>query len=179
MSCVLANIILGPDGATVVDGSSRALSFPEDRKRFLQIRTLADVIIVGGNTARCEPYGITPIPLIVLSKTSDMGTAASNPMATSWNLNLEVALERIIDQYEHILLETGLSLLLPALEAGLVDVLYVTVADSLIRHPSERSISSPQAAVSLQSLTHGYTEYERHHVPGGSFITYHIAPSHD
>jgi hypothetical protein len=64
---VAANLVIGADGSTTRGGSSRGLSFEADRQRFHQLRGEFDVILVGGNTARSEPYSKTPIPLIVLT----------------------------------------------------------------------------------------------------------------
>jgi len=64
-----ANLIVGKDGSTTVAGSSTPLSTDEDRRRFHQLRTDADLILIGGNTARREPYKRTPIPLYILTHT--------------------------------------------------------------------------------------------------------------
>ncbi|MDX2381635.1 MAG: dihydrofolate reductase family protein [Acidimicrobiia bacterium] len=45
------------DGSTVVDGQSGGLGNANDAAVFRQLRSLADVIIVGSGTARAEEYG--------------------------------------------------------------------------------------------------------------------------
>ena len=45
------------DGSTVVDGASAGLSSENDSGVLLQLRAIADVIIVGAGTARGEGYG--------------------------------------------------------------------------------------------------------------------------
>ena len=59
-----ANLIVGKSGATTLAGSSIPLSDDEDRRRFKQLREESDLIIIGGNTARREPYKRTPIPAL-------------------------------------------------------------------------------------------------------------------
>ena len=51
--CMVASI----DGSTVVDGLSAGLSSDNDSSVLLQLRSIADVIIVGAGTARGEGYG--------------------------------------------------------------------------------------------------------------------------
>jgi riboflavin biosynthesis pyrimidine reductase len=51
--CMVASL----DGSTVVDGRSGALSSPTDSAVLLQLRTIADAIIVGAGTVRGEGYG--------------------------------------------------------------------------------------------------------------------------
>ncbi len=55
-----ANMVASVDGAAVVDGSSRALSSPADRRLLGLLRTLSDAVVVGAGTARAERYG--PVP---------------------------------------------------------------------------------------------------------------------
>lgn len=54
---VLANMVCGLDGATAVDGRVGLLSGPADRQLFKDLRSVADVIVVGAETARRERYG--------------------------------------------------------------------------------------------------------------------------
>ena len=54
---VRANMVQSADGAVAVDGRSGGLSGPADRLVFSVLRSLADVIVVGGSTARAERYG--------------------------------------------------------------------------------------------------------------------------
>jgi riboflavin biosynthesis pyrimidine reductase len=51
-----ANMVESADGAASVRGRSRGLSGPADRLVFAILRSLADVIIVGAQTARTERY---------------------------------------------------------------------------------------------------------------------------
>ena len=53
---VRANMIASVDGAIMVDGRTGGLSGPADRLVFAVLRSLADVIVVGAETARAERY---------------------------------------------------------------------------------------------------------------------------
>jgi riboflavin-specific deaminase-like protein len=54
---VLVNMVASVDGATSVDGLTRALGSPTDRMIFLHLRDLADAVLVGAATVRAERYG--------------------------------------------------------------------------------------------------------------------------
>ncbi len=54
---VMVCMVSGLDGSTVVGTTSRGLSNPADQQLLLLLRTMADVVLVGANTARIEGYG--------------------------------------------------------------------------------------------------------------------------
>ena len=54
---VRANMVTSADGAAAAKGVSSALSSEDDRQLFSVLRGLADVILVGAQTARVERYG--------------------------------------------------------------------------------------------------------------------------
>jgi riboflavin biosynthesis pyrimidine reductase len=54
---VLANMVAGVDGSTAIDGRVRDLSGSVDRQLFVDLRSVADVVLVGAETARREHYG--------------------------------------------------------------------------------------------------------------------------
>ena len=54
---VVANMVSSVDGAISLDGLSAGLSGPDDKAVFFQLRSLADVVLVGAGTAREENYG--------------------------------------------------------------------------------------------------------------------------
>ena len=54
---VLANMVSGLDGSTAIDGRVGALSSPTDRQLFVDLRSVADVVLVGAETVRRERYG--------------------------------------------------------------------------------------------------------------------------
>lgn len=50
-------MVAGIDGSTAIDGRVRELSSPTDRRLFVDLRSVADVVLVGAETARKEHYG--------------------------------------------------------------------------------------------------------------------------
>ena len=167
-SRVLANLIIGLDGSTTLNHRSAGLSFPEDRLRFHNLRSQSDVIVIGGNSARKEPYATTPIPLIVLSHADQIPKEIiANTQVSLWNKNITDALSDVKKIYSHILIEAGPSLLGPALKAGLIDELHICISN----------ISGGESQISLEEFTIGYTQIKREEVEGGVFITYIPAPT--
>jgi riboflavin biosynthesis pyrimidine reductase len=53
---VMANFVATIDGATVVDGGSRAINDPDDKAMFAALRSVPDFIVVGAGTVRAENY---------------------------------------------------------------------------------------------------------------------------
>src|ERR1700722_18281627 len=53
---VRANMVASVDGAAALEGRSGGLGGAADRKLFHVLRSLADVVLVGGGTARAEKY---------------------------------------------------------------------------------------------------------------------------
>lgn len=54
---VMANMVASVDGATAVDGESRALSGPADRRVFHHLRAVADAVMAAAGTVRADRYG--------------------------------------------------------------------------------------------------------------------------
>ena len=90
---VVATLVVGSDGSTSKESRSAGISSPEDRKAFLQRRREVDVIIVGGNTARHEPYNRTPVPLVVISR-SLVNPVQGNHLALFWNCSPVMAVDK-------------------------------------------------------------------------------------
>ena len=59
---VLSNMVCGLDGSTAIDGRVRELSSRADRELFIDLRSVADVVLVGAETARREHYGPPKLP---------------------------------------------------------------------------------------------------------------------
>jgi len=57
MPWVMLCMVSGLDGSTTVGTTSRGLSSSTDQQLLLTLRSFADVILVGANTARLEGYG--------------------------------------------------------------------------------------------------------------------------
>jgi riboflavin biosynthesis pyrimidine reductase len=126
-----ASLVVGSDGSTIKGGSSRGVSTPADRSIFLQRRALADVIIIGGNTARTEPYAHTPAPLVVISRGLE-NPLPVNPKAHIWNTTLAQALTRARDAFgPNILIEAGPAIIFELLHDKLIDDLYLSVTPEI------------------------------------------------
>ena len=131
---VSANLIVGIDGSTTANGSSTGLSNDEDRQRFHQLRGESDLILIGGNTARREPYKRTPIPLYILTH-SKVKLQPKNQLAKQFQLTPKQLLEEVGGKFESsselpikLLVEAGPKLLLEMISQSLVDYLYLTVS---------------------------------------------------
>ena len=113
---VRVNLVQGPGGVIADEtGSSRGISNSDDRKLLLHLRTLADVVLTDGETARLERYKIP--------KTSDLAVFTRKGYVpepgTSEHRLIEIADESIAHAvdvlktlgYQRILIEAGPNLL--------------------------------------------------------------------
>ena len=124
---IVATIVVGADGSSTINGSSSEVTSAADRATFLQRRRLVDCIIIGGNTARNEPYSKTPVPLVVVSKQEH----PQLPSAHVWDLDPKDALTRALQEFgANILIEGGAFFISHLLEQNLVDVLELSVTNS-------------------------------------------------
>jgi riboflavin biosynthesis pyrimidine reductase len=124
---VVATLVVGSDGSTAKDGSSRGVTSTLDRARFLERRRHVDAILIGGNTARTEPYRKTPVPVVVIS-TSMINALADNRQAYWWNASPSEAIERAHRLFgPTILIEAGRSIILELLSLKMIDRLELTV----------------------------------------------------
>jgi riboflavin biosynthesis pyrimidine reductase len=127
---IMANLVMGSDGSTTQAGSSKSLTSATDRARFHEIRALASAILIGGNTARNEPYATTPLPLIVITKTGQIPESVlANPQLHLWELDPISAIQKAKEQFgENILVEGGIELLKELLIANQIDQLFLTIS---------------------------------------------------
>ena len=124
---VVATLVVGSDGSTSKENRSAGISSPEDRKAFLQRRREVDVIIVGGNTARQEPYNRTPVPLVVISR-SLVNPVQGNHLALFWNCSPAKAVEKARTLFgKKILIEGGISMINELISLKLIDQLELSV----------------------------------------------------
>ena len=156
---VVANLLVGTDGSTTARGRSAGLSSPVDRKRFHQLRAMADYIVIGGNTARTEPYASTPVPLIVLTHGELPAEISANPLARAVSGPLAEVLDALAG---NILIEAGPTLLELAMRSHLVDELHLTITGAA---PGENQID-------ILALTNGYDEIDREEIAGEKFLTF-------
>lgn len=125
---VIATLVVGSDGSTAKDGTSRGVSSTVDRARFLERRRHVDAILIGGNTARSEPYRKTPVPVVVIS-TSMINSLADNRQAYWWNASPSEAVERAQRLFgPTILIEAGTSVIVELLNLGMIDRLELSVS---------------------------------------------------
>lgn len=122
-----ASLVVGVDGSTTKFGSSRGVSSRADRTVFLERRRGFDAIIIGGNTARTEPYSHSPVPLIVISR-STINPLPENPNVHVWNITPAQAISRArIEFGERILVEAGVGMIKELLAEKLIDEFFLTV----------------------------------------------------
>ena len=108
---VIASLVVGSDGSTSKDGRSAGVSSPADRRAFLARRRSADALLIGGNTARNEPYQKTPVPVVIVSK-SMLNPLSNNRLAHWWNCDPLEALARAQRLFgETIVIESGIAII--------------------------------------------------------------------
>lgn len=122
-----ASLVVGVDGSTTKFGSSRGVTSKADRTVFLERRRGFDAILIGGNTARNEPYCFSPVPLIVISR-STINPLPENPHVHVWNTTAAQAINRArIEFGERILVEAGGKIIKELLAEKLIDEFFLTV----------------------------------------------------
>ena len=128
-----ANLIVGNDGSTTANNSSIGLSTDEDRLRFQQLRSKSDLILIGGNTARREPYKRTLIPLCILTH-AKVRLQPKNQLAKQFSMSITELFSEISKNFPpadstspiNLLVEAGPILLKQMIELSLIDHLYLT-----------------------------------------------------
>jgi riboflavin biosynthesis pyrimidine reductase len=157
---VIATLVVGSDGSTAKDGSSRGVTSTLDRARFLERRRHVDAILIGGNTARTEPYRKTPVPVVVIS-TSMINALADNRQAYWWNASPSEALERARRLFgPTILVEAGASIINELIASGEVDRLELSVT----------RVSDGEDRINIEEMLSRFTHVE--HVTEGETIFY-------
>ena len=124
---IVATLVVGSDGSTSKKSRSAGVSSVADRQVFLQRRREVDCIIIGGNTARHEPYNRTPVPLVVISR-SLVNPVRGNHLALLWNCSPEQAVKKARIQFgDKILIEGGISMINELIDHGVIDQLELSV----------------------------------------------------
>lgn len=158
---VTVTLVTGSDGSTSKGGNSAGVSSAADRTSFLARRRAADCILIGGNTARTEPYQRTPVPVVVISK-SLINPLANNRLAHCWNLTPVKALDRAIKTFgPNVHVEAGASIIDELLSAGRVDALELSITE----------VSGGEDKVDLAKLLSYFSQQSEKIVDGTRFIS--------
>ena len=163
-----ANLIVGADGSTTLANSSIGLSTDEDRRRFHEIRSKNDLILIGGNTARREPYKRTPIPLYILTHTK-VRLQPKNQLAKQFALSPAELINVLKNSFNpeqsgpiNVLVEAGPTLLKQMIDEGLIDNLYLTIN---LEKTGENHIE-------LAQLTNNFKLIKSENIPPCNFLFY-------
>lgn len=126
----VATLVVGQDGSATKNASSINISSKADRANFLNRRRHVDVIIIGGNTARNEPYKRTPAPLIVCSRNS-VNPVIENPIAQMWNCSPSEAVDKARKLFGvNILVEGGPKMIMDLVDNQKIDQLELSLTQA-------------------------------------------------
>ena len=127
---VLANMVVGSNGATSLQKDSAPLSPPADRERFHAIRRFATSLVLGGNTYRCEHYSKAPLPVFVATRNPELlSQPPSMTQGESAFINAEpiFVLQKALEKKGAVaLVEGGISFIYPLLAEQQIDRLFLT-----------------------------------------------------
>ena len=158
---VTVTLVVGRDGSTSKNGTSAGISNTADRTAFLTRRRSADCIIIGGSTARIEPYLRTPVPVVVISR-SLINPLADNRLAHCWNLSPVKALDRAIETFgPNIHIEAGISIVNQLINEGRVDLLELSVTE----------IVGGENIVNIDQLLGHFTIFRDEYIEGTRFLS--------
>mgnify|MGYP000105738611 FL=1 len=157
---VFASLVVGADGSTSKNGSSSGISSGADRTTFLARRRNADFILIGGQTARTEPYHRTPVPVVVASR-SMINALADNRLAHWWNLSPVSALEKGREKFgPNVLVEAGPRLINELIQAKVLDGIYLSIT----------SVTDGEDVIDIEDLISNFTSVQRDEIQGTCFI---------
>jgi riboflavin biosynthesis pyrimidine reductase len=128
---VIATLVVGANGATSKDGSSRALSTPADRERFLQLHRSAGAYIVGSNSFLHESYSHSKSPIFLFTRkpSTVVNATSSQVIVTDVADGFSSAISSITTQYPSpVVVECGVSLMVPLIESGEIDYLEISIS---------------------------------------------------
>ena len=125
---VRANLVVAGNGMTTLNGSSRPLSNPEDRRRFHALRKASSAVAIGGSTFRSEPYSKCPLPLFVATTDRDLAGELSSAQERKFlNLSPLELVKFALKQIDGaLLIEGGVSFLRELIQAEIIDELQIT-----------------------------------------------------
>lgn len=157
---VFASLVVGIDGSTAKGGNSRGITSGVDRTAFLARRRSADFLLIGGETARLEPYHRTPVPVVISSR-SMINSLADNRLAHWWNLSPTDALAKGMKKFgENVLVESGPSIIDELLLNKVLDGIYLSIT----------SITGGENPIDIAALLGNFVEIDRQKIEGTQFI---------
>jgi riboflavin biosynthesis pyrimidine reductase len=157
---VFASLVVGSDGSISKGGNSREISSGIDRTTFLERRRKADFLLIGGETARCEPYHRTPVPVVVSSR-SMINSLADNRLAHWWNLSPAAALAKGIEKFGgNVLVESGPTFLDQLVLSKDLDGIYLSIT----------KVVGGENPINITDLLDKFSEVSRTEIEGTIFI---------
>jgi riboflavin biosynthesis pyrimidine reductase len=160
---VTVTLVVGADGSTSKNGNSAGISNNADRTAFLARRRTADCLLIGGATARLEPYHRTPVPVVVISR-SLINPLADNRLAHCWNLSPEKAVDRAEKTFgPNIHVEAGISIVNELIEHNRVDQIELSITE----------VTGGEDLIDIEALLSHFPNRTEQTVEGTRFISAH------
>ena len=126
---VIATLNVGRNGATSKNGSSEAISSPADRQRFLALHRSAGSFLMGRNSYLAERYSSPNTQIFVLSQSGlPIADAPENVRIISAPSLIESVREIYREAVHPIVVEAGISLLIPLIESGCIEELELSIS---------------------------------------------------
>lgn len=126
---VIASLVVGSNGAASLHGSSRGISTPADRDRFLRRHQSAAAFIIGKNSAAIESYTKSNVPIFIFTRHAAK-LELPHPMMQQITVDRDLAeITQRIDQRiaGDIVVEAGPALLMALVEVGVINTLELSI----------------------------------------------------
>ena len=157
---VFASLVVGADGSTTKGGNSRGIASGVDRTAFLTRRRSADFLLIGGQTARTEPYHRTPVPVVISSR-SMISALADNRLAHWWNLSPTEALAKGILKFGgNVLVESGPTIIDELIRNKVLDGIYLSITN----------VKDGEGSIDIEKLLANFNEVKKSELEGTIFI---------
>lgn len=157
---VFASLVVGADGSTTKAGNSRGITSGVDRTAFLARRRSADFLLIGGETARNEPYHRTPVPVVISSR-SMINALADNRIAHWWNLSPTAALAKGVAKFgENVLVESGPTIIKELIASRALDGIYLSITE----------VTNGENPIDISALLEKFDQINRQQIEGTEFI---------
>lgn len=126
---VIATLNVGLNGATSKNGDSTSLSSPADRARFLRLHRSAGSYLVGRNSYGAEKYSSMSTPIFIASRSAlPIPGAPKNVRVITEPTLIEIARSIYRKGPHPVIVEAGVSLLLPLIESGCIEELELSIS---------------------------------------------------